>query len=116
MSKIVIRAEGLSKRYRVGERERYLALRDVLTRAFRNVFRSIGRQTTIDYLWALRDVSFDVRQGDVIGLVGRNGAVRGLARRGHDSVSAPGRRRRLEHVSGLFGQVLRKRRRGGAGQ
>ncbi len=34
MSEIVIKAEGLGKRYRIGERERYLALRDLLARAF----------------------------------------------------------------------------------
>jgi len=73
MSEAVIQAEGLGKRYRVGERERYFALRDVLARAFTAPFRNgNGRQK--DYLWALKDVSFEVKQGEVIGLIGRNGA------------------------------------------
>ena len=74
MNETVIHAEGLGKRYRVGERERYLALRDVLTRAVTAPFRRNGQRRTRDYLWALRDVSFDVRQGEVVGLIGRNGA------------------------------------------
>jgi len=74
MSEAVIHVEGLGKRYRVGERERYLALRDVLARAFTAPFRRGRERRTRDYLWALRDVSFDVRQGEVIGLIGRNGA------------------------------------------
>jgi len=74
MSETVIHAEGLGKRYRVGERERYLALRDVLARAFAAPFRRGKERRTRDYLWALRDVSFDVRQGEVVGLIGRNGA------------------------------------------
>jgi lipopolysaccharide transport system ATP-binding protein len=74
MSEIVIHVEGLGKRYRVGERERYVALRDVLTHAFTAPFRRREIRRTRDYLWALRDVSFDVRQGEVIGLIGRNGA------------------------------------------
>jgi lipopolysaccharide transport system ATP-binding protein len=74
MSENVIHVEGLGKRYRVGERERYLALRDVLARAVTAPFRRNGQRRTRDYLWALRDVSFDVRQGEVVGLIGRNGA------------------------------------------
>jgi lipopolysaccharide transport system ATP-binding protein len=70
---IVIEVRGLGKRYRIGERERYLALRDLLTRAVRAPF---GRSQTSeqDFLWALRDVDLDIRQGEVVGLIGRNGA------------------------------------------
>ena len=74
MSDVVIRAEGLGKRYRVGERERYLALRDILTRAITAPFRKGRNKSTTDYLWALRDLSFEVRHGEVVGLIGRNGA------------------------------------------
>jgi ABC-type polysaccharide/polyol phosphate transport system ATPase subunit len=74
VSETVIHVEGLGKRYCVGERERYLALRDVLTRAFAAPFRRGQERRTRDYLWALRDVSFDVQQGEVVGLIGRNGA------------------------------------------
>src|SRR5580698_2349998 len=73
MSEVVIQVEGLGKRYRVGERERYLALRDVITRALRRPF-SGGKKKETDYLWALRDTSFEIREGEVVGLVGRNGA------------------------------------------
>jgi lipopolysaccharide transport system ATP-binding protein len=73
MNETVIHVEGLGKRYRVGERERYYALRDVLTRAFLAPFRRKRRRPQ-DHLWALRDVTFDIRQGEVVGLIGRNGA------------------------------------------
>ena len=74
MSEIVIKAEGLGKRYRIGERERYLAMRDLLARAVTAPFRRNGNRREVDYLWALRDVSFGVQRGEVVGLVGRNGA------------------------------------------
>src|SRR5271154_7020325 len=74
MSESVIHVEGLGKRYRVGERERYFALRDVITRAFTAPFRRNGARKPKDFLWALRDVSLDVKQGEVVGLIGRNGA------------------------------------------
>src|SRR5271156_6536150 len=74
MTESVIHVEGLGKRYRVGERERYFALRDVITRAFTAPFRRSGPRKPKDFLWALRDVSFDVGQGEGVGLIGRNGA------------------------------------------
>jgi ABC-type polysaccharide/polyol phosphate transport system ATPase subunit len=74
MTESVIHVEGLGKRYRVGERERYFALRDVLTRAFSAPFKRNGARRSKDYIWALRDVSLDVHQGEVVGLIGRNGA------------------------------------------
>ena len=45
MSEPVIHVEGLGKRYRVGERERYLALRDVLTRAFTSPLARNGKSS-----------------------------------------------------------------------
>jgi homopolymeric O-antigen transport system ATP-binding protein len=74
MTESVIHVEGMGKRYRVGERERYFALRDVITRAFLAPFRRNGARRPVDYLWALREVSLDVKQGEVVGLIGRNGA------------------------------------------
>ena len=80
MSDTVIRAENLGKRYHIGERQRYLALRDVLARAVSapaRLFRARKPQSSngdATHIWALKDVSFEVRQGEVVGIIGRNGA------------------------------------------
>ena len=77
---MVIRAEGISKRYRLGERERYLALRDVLAGVLKSPTRLFAsRNGTLaarrgQFIWALKDISFDVKEGEVIGMIGRNGA------------------------------------------
>ena len=79
MSDIVIRAENIGKRYLIGERERYLALRDVLTRAFSTPTRLLksGKSSSNrgqSHIWALTDVSFEISKGEVVGMIGRNGA------------------------------------------
>ena len=87
MSDIVITAEKLSKSYLVGHRtarrERYTTLRDVIAREAHNFARKAvdfvrGRQIVqgdeIEEFWALRDVSFEVKRGEVLGIIGRNGA------------------------------------------
>jgi len=86
MSDVVIRAEGLGKKYLIGhqaERERYVALRDVVGRTAKGLLRSAkdmirGRQLVagdeVEEIWALKDVSFEIRRGEVVGIIGRNGA------------------------------------------
>ena len=71
---LVLRAEHVSKRYRIGEREPYKALRDVLADAVGTVARARGRRAEPEWIWALRDVSFEVERGEVLGLIGANGA------------------------------------------
>ena len=80
MSNPVIRIEEIGKRYKIGQQERYLALRDVLTQALTMPIRVIrngsanSRKPDGSCFWALKDICFDVEQGEIVGLIGRNGA------------------------------------------
>src|SRR5438128_9630341 len=85
MGDIAVRVEGLSKRYRIGARqERYYTLRDTLTEAVARPFQKLAaffsrngagsRTPEASSIWALKDVSFEVKHGEVVGIIGRNGA------------------------------------------
>jgi lipopolysaccharide transport system ATP-binding protein len=104
MSAPIIRVEGLGKRYRIGEGARYTALRHLIGDALRAPARLLtgssrgsnnhpgagspaaagnaapGPSTpavanvSSRFIWALKDVNFEVHQGEVVGLIGRNGA------------------------------------------
>ena len=73
MSDVVIRAEGLGKRYRRGLTGPPETLRDALTRIVGSPLAAMRRPTQ-EHFWALRDVGLEVRHGEVLGLIGRNGA------------------------------------------
>ncbi|MFQ5681792.1 MAG: ABC transporter ATP-binding protein [Candidatus Binatia bacterium] len=77
MSEVAVHVEHLAKLYRIGRRERYTTLRDTLVRALKVPFhnsRTNGGQPLTDHIWALQDVSFQVKRGEVVGIIGRNGA------------------------------------------
>jgi lipopolysaccharide transport system ATP-binding protein len=77
VSNISIKAEGLSKRYRIGTIAGYKTIRETLEGVFMAPFRR-GRtsdsSTVKKYIWALKDVSFEVERGQVMGVIGRNGS------------------------------------------
>jgi ABC-type polysaccharide/polyol phosphate transport system ATPase subunit len=80
----IISVEHLSKSYLVGHiGERHSTFREMLDRSLRNSMRKTadvlrGRQVVqgdaIEEFWALKDVSFEVPEGEVLGIIGRNGA------------------------------------------
>ncbi len=75
MSDIAIRAEKISKRYRIGHRQaQYQTLRDTIASAFKRPNGKSPAQPSDDTIWALKDVSFEVKRGEVVGIIGRNGS------------------------------------------
>jgi lipopolysaccharide transport system ATP-binding protein len=79
MSNVVIRVDNLSKQYKIGAaKHRHDTLRDQITYGLRTLFSRDGRRSSVsglkDTIWALKDVSFEVKEGEIVGIIGRNGA------------------------------------------
>ena len=72
---IAIKVENLGKKYRIGEQEKYLALRDKLTNLIKLPSQIINSEKNKKKnIWALKNVSFEVKKGEVLGIIGPNGA------------------------------------------
>jgi len=108
MSDVAIRVENLRKQYRIGQRERYRALRDTLTEAMYAPFRRLrstfqasdAQRPDDDHIWALNGVSFEVKRGEVLGIIGRNGAGKTTLLRVLSRITEP-----TEGCAEIFGRV-----------
>ena len=79
MSDAIITVSGLGKKYRIShqaDRAHYTALRDVIASKVKGVLsrRPANNTKSVEDFWALKNVSFEIKRGEVVGIIGRNGA------------------------------------------
>ncbi|MES1261997.1 MAG: polysaccharide ABC transporter ATP-binding protein, partial [Acidobacteriota bacterium] len=107
MSSCAILAENISKQYQIGENDGYETLRESLTRTLARPVRWMkgerGKKSKRTF-WALRNVSIEVRQGDVVGILGRNGAGKSTLLKVLSRITAPTSGRAVLH--GRMGSLL----------
>lgn len=111
MGDVAIRVEGIGKQYRVGRRRTgYRTLREALAEGFRAPLRwgrnqgGTNRAKPDEWFWALKDVSFEIKQGEVVGIIGPNGAGKSTLVKILSRITEPTEGRGLVH--GRLGSLL----------
>lgn len=108
MSDIAISVENISKRYRIGRaQQRHDTLRDAIVAGLQaplSRWRSNGRHAEDNTIWALKDVSFEVEQGEVVGVIGRNGAGKSTLLKILSQITEPTSGRAV--INGRVGSLL----------
>lgn len=75
MTKPIIKVEHLSKQYKIGMDRRYKTFQETIINTIKSPFALFNRKKNEnDTFWALKEVSFEVEEGEVVGIIGRNGA------------------------------------------
>jgi lipopolysaccharide transport system ATP-binding protein len=100
---VVISCENLGKRYRLGERESYKTLRDLLSAKVASPFRSVSTKKH-GSVWALDDVSLDIKRGEVVGIIGHNGAGKSTLLKILSRITKP--TRGSAEINGRVGSLL----------
>ncbi|HVF21577.1 MAG TPA: ATP-binding cassette domain-containing protein, partial [Pyrinomonadaceae bacterium] len=100
---VVIGCENLGKRYRLGERESYKTLRDLLSAKVASPFRSVSTKKH-GYVWALDDVSLEIKRGEVVGIIGHNGAGKSTLLKILSRITKP--TRGSAEINGRVGSLL----------
>ena len=130
MSQVAIRVEGLGKRYRLGQQVGYKTLRETFFLAYHMPTRVLGQRLLRmrhspsamnhelpatshelsamshepNHIWALKDVSFEVKQGEAIGIIGRNGSGKSTLLKILSRITAPTEGR--AEIHGRVGSLL----------
>ncbi len=99
MPDLAIRCESLSKQYRIGSPDSYRTLRDAISNTALAAFRR-SKNSQNGHIWALQDVSFEIKRGEVVGIIGLNGAGKSTLLKILSRITGPTRGR-----ADIFGRV-----------